>query len=66
MAKGPGALCWNRLGRSKGLIAGQAICKAVKDPAASKPLLLFQDSRFDEFFSGGIYGMNYDKQASIS
>ena len=39
--------------------------QAVKDPGMGKPLLLFQDSRIDEFFSGRIYGMNYEKEGKL-
>jgi len=39
--------------------------QAVKDPGMGKPLLLFQDSRVDEFFSGRVYGMNYSKEGKL-
>jgi len=35
--------------------------RAVKYPTSIKSLLLFQDSKFNEFFSGRIYFMNYEK-----
>ncbi|MBW2105479.1 MAG: hypothetical protein JRI26_05500, partial [Deltaproteobacteria bacterium] len=39
--------------------------QAVKDPASGKALLLFQDSRVDEFFSGRIYGMKYGEGGKL-
>jgi len=39
--------------------------QAVKDPGLCKSLLLFQDSRVDEFFSGRVYGMNYSKEGKL-
>jgi len=39
--------------------------RVVKDPGGGKPLLLFQDSRVDEFFSGRIYAMDYDKEGRL-
>jgi len=39
--------------------------QVVRDPGMGKPLLLFQDSRVDEFFSGRIYSMNYDKDGKL-
>jgi len=40
--------------------------QAVKDPDGSALVLLFQDSRVDEFFSGRIYYMNYDKEGKVT
>lgn len=39
--------------------------QVVRDPGMGKPLLLFQDSRVDEFFSGRIYSMNYEKEGKL-
>ncbi|HDH87423.1 MAG TPA: VCBS repeat-containing protein, partial [Desulfobacteraceae bacterium] len=39
--------------------------QAVKDPASGKALLLFQDSRVDELFSGRIYGMKYGEGGKL-
>ena len=50
---------FKRLNRRTGHI------QAVKDPGLCKSLLLFQDSRVDEFFSGRIYGMNYEKEGKL-
>jgi hypothetical protein len=38
---------------------------AVKNPGGSA-FLLFQDSRVDEFFSGRIYVMNYEKEGKLT
>jgi len=40
--------------------------RAVKDHVSSKSLLLFQDSKFNEFFSGRIYFMNYEKGGKLT
>ena len=40
--------------------------QAVKDPGGSAFVLLFQDSKVDEFFSGRIYGMNYDREGKVT
>lgn len=40
--------------------------QAVKDPGGSTFVLLFQDSRVDEFFSGRIYAMSYDKEGKVT
>ena len=39
--------------------------QVVRDPGGGKPLLLFQGSKVDEFFSGRIYFMNYDKEGKL-
>jgi len=40
--------------------------QAVKGPAGGKPLLLFQNSKVDEFFSGRIYVMNYENEGKLT
>jgi hypothetical protein len=40
--------------------------RAVKDHVSSKSLLLFQDSKYNEFFSGRIYFMNYEKGGKLT
>lgn len=40
--------------------------QAVKDPVSGKALLLFQDSKVDEFFSGRIYIMNYENEGKLT
>jgi len=40
--------------------------RVVKLPGGSKSLLLFQDSRVDEFFSGRIYVVNYEKKGKLT
>ncbi len=40
--------------------------QAVKDPGLNKSLVLFQDSKVDEFFSGRIYVMNYDQKGKFT
>ena len=40
--------------------------QAVKGPAGRKSLVLFQDSKVDEFFSGRIYVMNYSKERKLT
>jgi hypothetical protein len=40
--------------------------QVVKDPVSGKALLLFQDSKVDEFFSGRIYVMNYEKEGKLT
>jgi len=40
--------------------------RAVKYPTSIKSLLLFQDSKFNEFFSGRIYFMNYEKGGKLT
>ena len=54
---------WN--GEFKRLDRRTGHLQTVKDPASSKPLLLFQDSKVDEFFSGRIYVMNYEKGGKL-
>jgi len=51
---------FKRLNRRTGHI------QAVRDPGMGKPLLLFQGSKVDEFFSGRIYFMNYDKEGKLT
>lgn len=50
---------FKRLDRRTGHIKG------VKDPDGSGFILLFQDSRVDEFFSGRVYVMDYDKKGKL-
>ena len=40
--------------------------QAVKDPVSGKALLLFKNSKVDEFFSGRIYIMNYEKEEKFT
>jgi len=40
--------------------------QVVKDPVSNKPLLLFQDSKVGEFFSGRIYGMKYGEGGKLT
>ena len=40
--------------------------RAVKDPVSGKALLLFADSKVDEFLSGRIYSMDYDTQGKLT
>jgi hypothetical protein len=40
--------------------------QVVKDPASKKSLLLFQDSRVGEFFSGRIYGMKHGEGGKLT
>ena len=40
--------------------------QAVKDPASGEALLLFQDSKVDEFFSGRIYIMNHENEGKLT
>jgi hypothetical protein len=39
--------------------------QVVKDPISGKALLLFADSKVDEFFSGTIYSMNYENEGKL-
>ena len=39
--------------------------QVVKDPVSGKALLLFQDSKVDEFFSGRIYIMDYENEGKL-
>jgi hypothetical protein len=39
--------------------------QAVKDPVSGKALLLFKNSKVDEFFSGRIYIMNYESEGKL-
>ena len=40
--------------------------QVVKDPVSNKSLLLFQNSKVDEFFSGRIYGMKYGEGGKLT
>ena len=40
--------------------------RVVKDPLGKKFLLLFQDSKVNEFFSGPIYQMQHDKKGELA
>ena len=40
--------------------------QVVKDPVSNKSLLLFQDSKVGEFFSGRIYGMKYGEGGKLT
>ena len=40
--------------------------RAVKDPAGKKSLLLFQDSKVNELFSGRIYVMDYGNEGKLT
>jgi len=40
--------------------------KVIKNPVSNESLLLFQDSKVDEFFSGRIYGMQYGEGGKIT
>jgi len=40
--------------------------QVVKDPVSGKALLLFADSKVDEFFSGRIYSMNYENKGKLT
>lgn len=40
--------------------------QAIKDPISGKALLLFKDSKVDEFFSGGMYVMEYEKGGKLT
>jgi len=40
--------------------------QVVKNPVSGKALLLFQDSKVDEFFSGRIYIMNYGEGGKLT
>ena len=40
--------------------------QVVKDPVSSKSLLLFQDSKVGEFFSGRIYGIDYENEGKFT
>jgi hypothetical protein len=40
--------------------------QVVKDPGGSKSLLLFQDSKVGEFFSGRVYVVDYDKGGELT
>jgi len=40
--------------------------QVVKDAGGSKSLLLFQDSRVGEFFSGRVYVMDYEKKGQLT
>ena len=40
--------------------------QAVKDPVSGKSLLLFQNSKVDEFFSSRIYIMDYEKEGKFT
>ena len=40
--------------------------QVVKNPISGKALLLFQDSKVDEFFSGRIYIMNYENERKLT
>jgi len=51
---------FNRLDRLTGHM------QVVKDPVSGKALLLFQDSKVDEFFSGRIYIMNYGEGGKLT
>jgi len=39
--------------------------QVVKDPVSGKALLLFQNSKVDEFFSGRIYKMDYENEGKL-
>jgi len=39
--------------------------QVVKDPVEEKSILLFQDSKVSEFFSGPIYRMDYDEKGKL-
>ncbi|RLG16956.1 hypothetical protein DRN75_04335 [Nanoarchaeota archaeon] len=39
--------------------------QVVKDPVSNKSVLLFQDSKVGEFFSGRIYGMKYSEGGKL-
>ena len=53
-------------GKFKRLYRRTGHMQAVKGPAGGKPLLLFQDSTVNEFFSGRIYVMNYEKEEKFT
>jgi len=55
---------WN--GGFKRLYRWTGHLQVVRDPGGGKPLLLFQGSKVDEFFSGSIYLMNYDKEGKLT
>jgi hypothetical protein len=40
--------------------------QVIKDPVSNKSLLLFQDSKVGEFFSGRIYGMKYSEGGKLT
>jgi len=40
--------------------------RAVKDPVSGKALLLFADSKVDEFLSGRIYSINYENEGQLT
>jgi hypothetical protein len=40
--------------------------QAVKDPISGKALLIFADSKVDEFFSSRIYNMDYENQGKLT
>jgi hypothetical protein len=55
---------WN--GGFKRLYRRTGHLQVVRDPGGGKPLLLFQGSKVDEFFSGSIYLMNYEKEGKLT
>jgi len=57
---------WGWAGGFKRLDRRTGHLQAVKDPAGGKSLLLFQDSKVGQFFSGRIYVMDYAKKGKLT
>ena len=55
---------WKGKFEKRNRIAGHV--QVVKYPGEGKPLVLFQDSKAGEFFSGGIFVMNPDKDGKLT
>lgn len=56
-------LGWNGAFKKLDRITGHV--RAIKNPSKDKTVLLFQDSKPDEFFQGTIFSMDYDQQGRI-
>ncbi len=55
---------WN--GKFKRLLAKTGHLRAVTDLGNKRPLLLFQDSKMDDFFRGKIYQMAYEGKGKLA
>ncbi len=57
---------WTWNGKFKRLLAKTGHLRAVTDLGNRKPLLLFQDSKMDDFFRGKIYQMVYEGKGKLA
>lgn len=57
---------FERTGEFKRLNRQTGHLRVVKDSNGRRSLLLFQGSKVDEFFSGSIYVMNYNKEGKLA